>query len=84
MIENPLKTISKRLRQYTIEDDTIEDVNCKPKCVEILENHNIQIYKKNGEYKDLYDVISDISLIWDDLSEDEKLAFADIKSYIKR
>lgn len=82
MIENPLKTISKRLRQYTLRQYTIEDVNCKPKCIEILENHNIQIYKKNGEYKDLYDVISDISLIWDDLSEDEKLAFTDIKSYI--
>lgn len=79
MIENPLKTISKRLRQYTI-----EDVNCKPKCIEILENHNIQIYKKNGEYKDLYDVISVLNLIWNDLSEDEKLAFADIESYIKR
>lgn len=79
MIENPLKTISKRLRQYTI-----EDVNYKPKCIEILENHNIQIYKKNGEYKDLYDVISVLNLIWNDLSEDEKLAFADIESYIKR
>ena len=83
MTENPLKTISKRLKQYTIED-TMEDVNCKPKCIEILENHNIKIHKKNGEYRDLYDIISDISLIWDELSEDEKSFFTDIKSYIKR
>jgi hypothetical protein len=83
MIENPLKTIFKRLRQYTIKD-TIEDVNCKPKCIEILENHNIKIYKKNGEYRDLYDIISDVSLIWDELSEDEILFVTDIKPYIKR
>jgi len=74
------KIIINRLEK--IKED--ENNNQKSRFIQVLENHNVSIYK-DGKFRNLYDVLTDISSIWNELSDDEKLLFRDVKHYdIKR
>ena len=72
-----LKIIANRIKQQNNNDENDKE----PECIKILNKHNISIYN-DGECRSLYDVVSDIARIWDDLSEDEKYFFEDIRHYI--
>lgn len=75
---NPLRVILERLHHLKDEDNF-----SKPKFIEILENHDIDLYDINGKYRDLYDIVKDITSIWDELSVDEKSYYNDIALSIK-
>lgn len=77
-MKNPFRVIIERLHHLKDEANF-----SKPKFIKILENHDIDLYDINGKYRDLYDIVKDITSIWDELSVDEKFYYDDIALLIK-
>lgn len=83
LVDKTFKTISSRLKDDI--EERINNVNNlqKSKVLEILKSHNVNVYKEDGEFRDVYDVLTDLSSIWDQLTDDEKSWFTDCKPYIE-
>lgn len=74
-----LRTIAARLRNTKTElDDLGEEMTTATyeKLVSALTSHSVALRDVNGEFRSTYDIVSDISKVWNDISSTEQAALA--------
>ena len=75
-----LRTLTARIRRTKVElDDLGESIETAKyeEVIQALTKHNVSLVDLNGNYRTTYDILKDISAIWDDLSNIEQAAVAE-------